>query len=181
MSMVRIDQNVNRIICCSHPGKFYDRGFLHNVYNFSSCKNLSIWGTELTGTLAFSTFLLANQDLLQCVALPFGPGHGLHWSIKKIIWCFKMLEIKILVKMFQSYSILATVQRRFVFWRLGQFHGFVTHPGEKWMSPMLTPALVVPCWWDQLTSQWVGSGWSHGGRLKKGAGSWNTERCPPFF
>ena len=29
------------------------------------------------------------------------------------------------------------------------------HPsstGEKWLSPMLTPALVVPCWWDQLTN-----------------------------
>ena len=26
-----------------------------------------------------------------------------------------------------------------------------TSTGAKWLSPMLTPALVVPCWLDQLT------------------------------
>ena len=34
------------------------------------------------------------------------------------------------------------------------------------LSPMLTPALVVPCWWDQLTSLEVLSGWSLVWRMK---------------
>ena len=51
--------------------------------------------------------------------------------------------------------IMVAIRRGLLCWRLGQAqescHQFST--GAKWLSPMLTPALVVPCWLDQLTNQ----------------------------
>ena len=46
------------------------------------------------------------------------------------------------------------VLRRIARWRLGQacWSCHLSSTGEKWLSPMLTLALVVPCWWDQLTN-----------------------------
>ena len=46
-------------------------------------------------------------------------------------------------KILHVSSNLSKVWRRFEVWRLGQAMCHVTHPGAKWMSPLLTPALLV--------------------------------------
>ena len=72
---------------------------------------------------------------------------------------FKEMEISNLkfFKILHVSSNLSKVWRRFEVWRLGQAMCHVTHPGAKWMSQLLTLALVVPCWWGQLTRTGVGS------------------------
>ena len=47
----QINRNVDRIFFGLLPGKCLDRRFFHNVYYFSCCQHLSIWGMELTVTL----------------------------------------------------------------------------------------------------------------------------------
>jgi len=59
--------------------------------------------------------------------------------------------------------------------------GSVTHPGAKWLSHLLTRPkwfpVVGPA--DQSGDFYLDE--SMLGKVEKGAGSCNTERCPPFF
>ena len=77
-------------------------------------------------------------------------------------WKFKMSKLKIFNLFIVGFSLEAT----FIL-EAGTYPVVMSLIQVKnGLSPMLTPALEVPYWWDQLTSLKVLSGWSLVWRMK---------------
>ena len=77
-------------------------------------------------------------------------------------WKFKMSKLKI----FNLFIVGFNLEGTFIL-EAGTYPVVMSLIQVKnGLSPMLTPALVVPCWWDQLTSLEVLSGWSLVWRMK---------------
>ena len=153
-----INRNVDRITICSTPGEFLDRSFFHIVYNFSRCQNSSSWGTVLAQTLTFSFFRLQLKFFSVHRPSQSGPGQEPQWSWSKnhFTRCWKVksnanYHICIIFYMLDLNLKKTTLMEA----GTGQKSCHPSSTGEKWLSPLLTPALVVPCWWDQLTMEGV--------------------------
>ena len=166
LKKVNKNRNVDRETWCLLPGEFLARSFFRQVYNFSCWKNSSSWGTVLAHKNWLFHIFTCISSFTQFAALPIWTWTQTTMIRKWKIIYTKKKEIQILISMQISFSSKMVPRRRgLLWWRLGQAQGscHLSSTGAKWLSPMLTPALVVPCWWDQLTNQggliFVGSLW----------------------
>ena len=131
---------------------FRQKIYPHSISIFHAVK---IWSFGERSSQILWLFLIFDlfPSFIQSVALPFGPGHRWHWLKKRKSFNSRSWKFKLQNQMFSSFHIMESAWRRVSSWRLGQacWSCHLTSTGAKWLSPMLTPALVVPCWLDQLT------------------------------
>ena len=132
---------------------FRQKIYPHSISIFHAVK---IWSFGERSSQILWLFLIFDlfPSFIQSVALPFGPGHRWHWLKKRKSFNSRSWKFKVQNQMFSSFHIMESAWRRVSSWRLGQacWSCHLTSTGGKWLSPMLTPALVVPCWLDQLTN-----------------------------
>ena len=131
---------------------FWPEAFSVKYIIFHAGKIRAVGERCLLTKTGFFTSLLVSQALPSLRPSQSGPGHRPQWSKKKNRLHQEEGNSNVnQVNLMDFKSGFSKKKTSLMEVGTCSFDMSPTSTGAKWLSPMLTLALVVPCWLDQLT------------------------------